>query len=209
MAVPAPSRSSASGLTPKQQAFVREYLMDLNATAAYKRAGYKGTKAALENNASRMMGNDRVRAAIQAALAKIAERSAATVERLDKELGRIALADIRKLFRADGSLKNPDEWSDADAAAVASLECHEEFRGKGAARKLSGYLKKVKCSDKLAAIVELLKRRDAAGNAPLGSKDNPIHHAEVIRLVDPAPPSLEQALARAGISVLQSQKAAP
>ena len=32
-------------LTPKQQAFVQEYLVDLNASAAYRRAGYKGNDA--------------------------------------------------------------------------------------------------------------------------------------------------------------------
>lgn len=30
-------------LSERQKAFIREYLLDLNATAAYKRAGYKCT----------------------------------------------------------------------------------------------------------------------------------------------------------------------
>ena len=32
-------------LTPKQERFVQEYLVDLNATAAAKRAGYSGKRA--------------------------------------------------------------------------------------------------------------------------------------------------------------------
>jgi phage terminase small subunit len=92
-------------LTTRQQAFVREYLIDLNATAAYKRAGYKGQGRAAENSASEILGNLGVKAAIQAALAKAEERSAATVERLELELERIALADVRKLFRDDGTMK--------------------------------------------------------------------------------------------------------
>lgn len=162
-------------LSARQQAFVREYLHDLNATAAYKRAGYKGEGRTAENNACRMLGNAGVQAAIQNGLAKAEKRSAATIERIEFELERIALADIRKLFRADGTLKAPDEWDDEIAAAVGSIEVHEELTGKGKAKRLAGYLKKVKCWEKVKALVDLLKRRDLAGKGPLGSHDNPIH----------------------------------
>jgi phage terminase small subunit len=43
-------------LSPKQKRFVDEYLIDTNATAAYKRAGYKCQGRAAENAASRMLG---------------------------------------------------------------------------------------------------------------------------------------------------------
>ena len=57
-------------LTPKQKRFADEYLIDLNATAAYKRAGYsvKGTTA--EVNASRMLGNAKVAQYVQSAMDK-------------------------------------------------------------------------------------------------------------------------------------------
>jgi phage terminase small subunit len=166
---------SKRGLTARQRGFVREYLIDLNATAAYKRAGYKGQGRTAENNACRMLGNAGVQAAIQAALAKAEERSAATIERIELQLERIALADIRKLFRPDGTLKSPGEWDDETAAAVGSIEVHEEITGKGKDKRVSGYLKKVKCWEMVKALVELLKRRDLAGKGPLGSHDNPIH----------------------------------
>jgi phage terminase small subunit len=53
-------------------AFVREFLKDRNATAAYLRAGYKDTPAA-NKNACRLMVNDGVRAAIAAVAEKVAE----------------------------------------------------------------------------------------------------------------------------------------
>jgi phage terminase small subunit len=62
---------------------VAEYLIDLNAIAAYKRAGYKGTGRAAENAASRMLGYVGVKAAIAAHLAKVETRLAATVERIE------------------------------------------------------------------------------------------------------------------------------
>lgn len=44
-------------LSLKQQRFADEYLIDLNATAAYKRSGYAGKGKSAENAASRLLGN--------------------------------------------------------------------------------------------------------------------------------------------------------
>ena len=52
-------------LTPKQQRFVDEYLVDLNATQAYLRAGYKVSETVANVNASRLMANAKVQAAIE------------------------------------------------------------------------------------------------------------------------------------------------
>jgi phage terminase small subunit len=57
-------------LTNKQQRFVDEYLIDLNATAAYKRAGYVGKGKSAENAASRLLGNVGVANHIQKAMDK-------------------------------------------------------------------------------------------------------------------------------------------
>jgi phage terminase small subunit len=59
---------------------VREYLIDLNATAAYKRAGYKGKGRAAQNAASRMLGFVGVDAAIQEAMKERANRLQITAD---------------------------------------------------------------------------------------------------------------------------------
>lgn len=89
-----------TNLTPKQQRFVDEYLVDLNATEAYKRAGYKGTGRTAENNASRMLGNAGVRDAIAAGQAKRSEATGVTAEWVVKML-------VRNRQRADDA----DEFS--------------------------------------------------------------------------------------------------
>lgn len=61
-------------LTPQQERFAAEYLIDLNATAAYKRAGYKAEGRSAENNASRLLGHAGVQQLIQKAMNKRAER---------------------------------------------------------------------------------------------------------------------------------------
>lgn len=58
------------GLTPKQERFVAEYLLDLNATAAYKRAGYVGKGNAAEAAASRLLSNAKVAAVVKSAMDK-------------------------------------------------------------------------------------------------------------------------------------------
>lgn len=59
-------------LTDKQESFIREYLVDLNATAAYIRAGYE--KNGANANASRLMANDSIRARIEESQQKRAEQ---------------------------------------------------------------------------------------------------------------------------------------
>ena len=59
-------------LTPKQDAFVREYLIDLNATQAAIRAGYSAKTA--EQQGSRLLRNVQVAAALSEAQTKRAER---------------------------------------------------------------------------------------------------------------------------------------
>jgi phage terminase small subunit len=54
-----------SKLTDKQEAFVREYMIDLNATQAYLRAGYKVSDNVARANASRLLTNANIHARIE------------------------------------------------------------------------------------------------------------------------------------------------
>ena len=57
-------------ITTKQKRFADEYLIDLNATAAYKRAGYNGQGNSAEVTASRLLSNHKVKKYIQDAMDK-------------------------------------------------------------------------------------------------------------------------------------------
>lgn len=59
-------------MTPKQEAFVREYLIDLNGTQAAIRAGY--SPATANEQASRMLANVSVAEAVAKAKAERAEK---------------------------------------------------------------------------------------------------------------------------------------
>ena len=133
-------------MTPKQQRFVDEYLIDLNATQAAIRAGYSA-KTANEQGA-RLLTNVSVRSAIAAAQQERAKRTHITQDRVLQEIARIAFSDVRALYNEDGSLKKPGELTDEAAAALASVEVME-IGGDDAPLTLT---KKTKVFDKVAAL---------------------------------------------------------
>jgi phage terminase small subunit len=78
----------ADGLTPKQRRFVEEYLVDLNATGAARRAGYSIKTAeaiGMEN-----LRKPRIRECIDAAMAARAAETAITAEYVLTSIKRIA-----------------------------------------------------------------------------------------------------------------------
>lgn len=77
-------------LSAKQQRFVDEYLLDLNATAAYKRAGYEATGRSAENNASRLLGHAGVSMQIAAALKERSVRTQIDADTVLKNIARLA-----------------------------------------------------------------------------------------------------------------------
>jgi phage terminase small subunit len=67
-------------LTPKQQRFVEEYLIDLNATQAYMRAGYKVSESVARRNGHRLLTNADVAAEIGNKQAMRSERTEITAD---------------------------------------------------------------------------------------------------------------------------------
>jgi len=80
-------------LTDKQRMFVKEYLVDLNATQAAIRAGYS------ENNAdkigSELLGKTRVKEEIQKGMDNRSKRLDITADKVLQELAHIAFDDIK------------------------------------------------------------------------------------------------------------------
>lgn len=109
-------------LTPKQTAFVAEYLVDLNATQAAIRAGYSVKSAA--RIGVELLNKTQVREAIAANQAKRAQRVEITADRVVSELARIAFADPRDLMEWGPSgvkLKDSADLTKEQAASVAEV----------------------------------------------------------------------------------------
>ena len=71
-------------MTPKQERFVQEYLVDMNATAAAKRAGYSEKTAYSVGH--EILKKPEIAVAIQAAQVEHRERTAVTVDGLTEDL---------------------------------------------------------------------------------------------------------------------------
>jgi len=85
------------GLNDMQVRFVEEYLIDLNRSAAYKRAGYKGEGNTAYVNSTRLLRNANVSRAIRAALDLRAQRTAITQDSVLQWWWDIATADATQL----------------------------------------------------------------------------------------------------------------
>jgi phage terminase small subunit len=139
-------------MTPLQQRFAEEYLVDLNATQAAIRAGYKPSAA--KRLGTRLLANPEVSAVIAKGREKVSERTGLTVELIDRKLLDLVSFDPRKLLKDDGSLAKPSEWDDATAAAVAGLEVDEI----GVEGVVIGHTKKLKIADRIRPLELAFKR---------------------------------------------------
>lgn len=92
------------GLSPKQQLFVQEYLIDLNATQAAIRAGYSCKNA--DKIGPELLGKTRVNQAIKQAMDERVNRTKITADRVLEEYARIGFADITDFvdFRTEQKL---------------------------------------------------------------------------------------------------------
>lgn len=81
----------ARKLTPKQERFIEEYLVDLNATQAAIRAGYSERSA--DVTGSKLLGNAKVAAAVAHAQARRGARVGAEADDVLREFARLGLYD--------------------------------------------------------------------------------------------------------------------
>lgn len=144
-------------LTEKQQRFVEEYLIDLNATQAAIRAGYSQDSASetgYENLRKPQIAN-----AIAEAKSARSERTQITQDRVLREIARLGFSDLRKTMTDDGALLSPHDWDDDTAAAIAAIEVVTTYTGETDenGNKVPEYTKKIKTWDKNSALEKLAK----------------------------------------------------
>lgn len=102
-------------LTEKQRRFVDEYLIDLNATRAAIRAGYKVDNA--RQTATENLAKPYIAEAIEKAIAERSRRTGINQDRVIQELAKIAFVNITDIVNNDCEI-----LSDADRADLAAIE---------------------------------------------------------------------------------------
>lgn len=167
-------------LTPKEQIFIREYLVDGNATRAAIAAGYSQASASVMG--SKLLRKGKVAEELAKVREKLLGKLEITVERVLQGIAELAFFDIRKFFspryavdvcsicsttetdhkvanhkfRAltmGGDLIPIDELDEQTARALKGCDVEKLFKhfGKGQAEE-SGTITKIRVADRLEAL---------------------------------------------------------
>lgn len=133
-------------LTDKQQCFVDEYLIDLNATQAAIRAGYSAKTA--DRIGPELLGKTCVSEAISKKMAARSRRTGVNAERVVLELAKVAFAKMTDIVDSKGRIK--EDASPDDLACIESIKYKESDNEYGGSVE-----REVKIASKLKAL-ELL-----------------------------------------------------
>lgn len=134
-------------LTVKQQAFVREYLIDLNATQAAIRAGYSKRRA--REYSYQLMQRDDVGSAIAASMEARNKRTQINADYVLNRLTEIDQMDLLDILEDDMSIKTLSKWPKVWRQSLSGFDIAEMFEGVGKDRDLVGLMKKIKWPDKV------------------------------------------------------------
>ena len=113
----------SSKLNKQTEQFCQEYIIDLNGKQAAIRAGYSAKTA--EVKASQLLRLVKVQKRVQELMKAREERTEITGDIVIKELAKLALSDIRKLYDGD-TLLLPHELDDNTAASISSFKTKRE-----------------------------------------------------------------------------------
>lgn len=113
-------------LTERQEMFIKEYLIDLNATQAAIRAGYEANSA--QEQSSRLLSNVMIKSRVDEEIAKRSRRTGITADRVLRELARIAFANARDVIDFDNGRVRDDATED-DTAAVSIVRVKKTRQG--------------------------------------------------------------------------------
>lgn len=110
-------------MTEAQKRFADEYLIDLNATRAYKVAYSRCKKDETANvNGSKLLRNTKVQEYLSKKQKEIEKRTEVTQDMVVQELARIAFFNIKDIYSKDGTLKQIKDIDNNTAKAIASVK---------------------------------------------------------------------------------------
>jgi len=142
-------------LNARQKRFVEEYLIDLNATDAARRVGYKQPHV----QGPRLLGNVSVAASISAAQQARSQSTGITAERVLAELDLLAHSDVGDILDFSGDeprLKPANQIPERARRAISSVKVRRYVEGKGDAAKTVEVIE-FKLWDKPAAVTKAMQ----------------------------------------------------
>jgi phage terminase small subunit len=180
-------------IPPRRVAFVREYLVDLNASRAARDVGYAAKSASVEG--SRLLANPEVQAEITRQRAILMEQSNVTPEKIVAELAVIAFSDLGDYIRIHQDGTPSIELGNMPPGATRAIASLNTDATKTASGRQTARLR-IKLHDKQAALVSLAKMFGLlAGDSP--GMSVVVNQAETVELA-----TLSTAELRRGVELL-------
>lgn len=137
-------------MTEKQKRFVEEYLIDLNATQAAIRAGYKRSEYT-DTNANKLLENTSVAEAIEKAMAERSKRTGINQDRVVEELAKLAFVNAADVIDVNTATVLKDAKPE-DLACIQSVKVKKTTKGKDTIEE-----REVRFYDKKDSLVQLGK----------------------------------------------------
>lgn len=144
-------------LTEKQKRFVQEYLVDLNATAAARRAGYSEKTA--DRIGPELLGKTCVSAAIEKAKKERSARTEITQDRVLEELAAIGFArgtDYASVVSGGVLVNDTEELTEQQKAAIVGIKQTKE----GVEVKLADKMKALELLSKHLGLLQLQEKQE-------------------------------------------------
>lgn len=140
-------------LTAKQEAFCNEYLIDLNASAAARRAGYS------EETAGAIGWENLQKPEIQDRLTELRKKldkdNDGLIQQVIDELKKVGFSNIQDFIESGNSIKDLTQVDTGKAAAVASIKKSVTTFGDGEGNEGEKTVVEFKLWDKLSALEKL------------------------------------------------------
>lgn len=132
---PAKSSGAPPRLTPQQDKFIREYLIDLHGTKAAIRAGY--AEGSAEVAASRLLRQAKIRRVVTVALEARAAKTEITQDRVLRELEHLAFSNVDDYaVSPDGRLVPAEGRPKEVMRAVSSVKYRTRGTGDNVVREV-------------------------------------------------------------------------
>jgi phage terminase small subunit len=106
-------------LSDRQQRFCEEYMIDLNATQAYIRAGYSPQRAHV--SASQLLAKPSIQKHLRTLKLEVSERISVTRDRVLQEYAAIAFANPKNILGKDMVVRDISELPDEVAASIKKI----------------------------------------------------------------------------------------
>lgn len=154
------AKNPATGMTELQESFAFECVRLGSPTRAYRKVYEAGkmTQTTVWKEAHKLLGDEKIASRVKH-LQEVADKAAdVTIEKIARELARIAFFDPRGLFDDDGNPVPISDLPEDTARVLAGLDVEDLFERDEEGRRLKvGSFKKYKIANKITALEVLAK----------------------------------------------------